>query len=84
MHCEHLKGGCLKQEKKGLTGELLVFAGDLQAHAAGAAAVEATQFEGGASVSHGVRGQNQRSPSAPPWDDLQQPHAAQKMHLKST
>lgn len=58
-----------------LTGELVCFPGDLQAHAAGAAAVEAAQFEG-ASVSWRVRGKNHRGPSAPPWDDLQQPRAA--------
>lgn len=34
-----------------LTGELVGLAGDLKAHAAGAAAVEAAQLEGGASVS---------------------------------
>lgn len=67
-----------------LTGELIGLARDLKAHAAGAAAVEATQFEGGASVSRRVRGKNHGGPSAPPWDDLQQPNTTQKTHLKST
>lgn len=35
----------VQNKKQTLTGELLVLAGDLEAHAAGAAAVQATQFE---------------------------------------
>lgn len=54
-----------------LTGELLVLAGYLEAHAAGATAIQATQFEWGAAISHRVRGKNHWGPSAPPWDHLQ-------------
>lgn len=39
------KGTCSNSENQTLTGELLVLAGDLETHAAGAAAIEATQFE---------------------------------------
>lgn len=67
-----------------LTGELLVLAGHLEAHAAGAAAVQAAQLEGGASVTQGVRGKDHRVSPAPARHHLQQPHAAQEAHLQST
>lgn len=68
-----------------LTGKFIVFAGHLEAHAAGAAAVQAAQLEGGAGVSDGVMGgKDHRSPSAPAWDHLQKPHTAQQVHLQRT
>lgn len=68
-----------------LTGEFIVFAGDLEAHAAGAAAVQAAQLERGACVSDGVMGRkNHGGPSAPAWDHLQKPHTAQQVHLQRT
>lgn len=72
---------CIFQET--LTGELIVFAGDLEAHAAGAAAVQTAQLERGACVWEGLMGgKNHSSPSAPPWDHLQKPHTAHQVHLK--
>lgn len=72
---------CIIEET--LTGELIVFAGDLEAHAAGAAAVQTAQLERGACVWEGLMGgKNHSSPSAPPWDHLQEPHTAQQVHLK--
>lgn len=66
------------------TGELFVLAGDLEAHAAGAAAVEAAQFERGTSVWSRVGRENHRGSFAAPWNHLQESNTAQKTNLKST
>lgn len=63
---------------------LVVLAGHLEAHAAGAAVVQADQFKRGAPVGLRERRKDHLAPLAPSRNDVQQPHAAQEVNLESS